>query len=342
MMIRKVLFVVLSLLLIMVIWNWSLIRYGVSQGWGQLKIVWQAKPLETYLNDSEFPDSLKSKIRLVGEIRQFAIDSLGLSDTDNYQTMFDQKGEELMWVITACEPFRIVPKTWSFPIVGEVPYKGYFVKDRALLEREQLMKEGWDVNISNPGGWSTLGWFNDPILSGMLQRSEGDLASLVIHEMVHSTLFVKDSVEFNENLASFIGDTSAYRFLINKYGLESDEFSLYSKEEHDYKKYVAHMLRGLNALEKSYQEIENDPDEMKRSKKEMAIRKIVENMDTLSLSTIRNPSKRFSKQLPNNAYFVSFRRYQSKQGIFKSELDKKFKGDVVKYIEFLKQQYPTL
>ena len=84
-------------------------------------------------------------------------------------------------------------------MVGAVPYKGFFNREKAV-KKEALEKDNYDVSIRNPGGWSTLGWFTDPILSNMLRRGDGDLASLIIHEMVHATLYVKDSAEFNENL----------------------------------------------------------------------------------------------------------------------------------------------
>jgi predicted aminopeptidase len=100
------------------------------------------------------------------------------------------------------------------------------------------------VSIRNPGGWSTLGWFTDPILSGMLKRNEGDLASLIIHEMVHATIFVKDDVDFNENLASFIGDT-ARPIIFSHQNMETlrPEFTQYWQEDQDYRRYSKHILR---------------------------------------------------------------------------------------------------
>src|SRR5690349_14303260 len=184
-----------------------------------------AEPVEECLQDPTFPDSLTRKLRLMDEIRAYAIDSLGLNDTDNYKTLYDQKGEEIMWVVTACEPFKLEAKQWKFPVVGSVPYKGFFDRRLAVELKDELDKEGWDVSIRNPGGWSTLGWFTDPILSKMLGRSEGDLANLIIHEMSHATIFVKDSIDFNENLATFIGDRGAERFLIHKHGLHSQAYA---------------------------------------------------------------------------------------------------------------------
>ncbi len=341
-MVRKIIFGSLLIFFIIIAWNWSLLVYGINQGIGQLNIVWNSRPVEEFLTDKQFPDSLKSKLRLIDDVRKFAVDSLGLKDTDNYKTLYDQKGEEVMWVVTACEPFELKPKQWTFPVVGAVPYKGYFDKEKARAERDQLEKEGWDVSVMNPGGWSTLGWFTDPILSGMLSRSEGDLASLIIHEMVHATFFVKDSVELNENLASFIADTTAYDFLKWKFGPDSKEYHTYLYEDQDYRKYYPHVLRGTNLLDSLYKAVKDEPVESKKQKKEMTIRRIVETMDTLTLHTKQKPSKRYEKRLPNNTYFMSYRRYQSKQLFFKEELDKLHSGDMLRMIKAYESKYPFL
>jgi predicted aminopeptidase len=160
-MLKKIGFGLLALLIVLVIWNWELVHYGIRQGVGQLDIVWNARPVEEFMSDPAFPDSLKAKLRMIDEVRKFAIDSLGLKDTENYKTLYDQQGKELMWVVQACEPYELKAKEWHFPIVGAVPYKGFFNKQKALDLRKELEQEGYDVSIRNPGGWSTLGWFTD-------------------------------------------------------------------------------------------------------------------------------------------------------------------------------------
>ncbi len=338
---KKIALAILVIVAALVAWNWALIAYGFEQGAGQLGVIWNARPAEEILKDPLFPDSLKEKLRLIEEVRKFAVDSLGMKDTKNYRAVFDQKGKEIMWVVTASEPFELKPRLWKFPIVGAVPYKGYFNRAKAIAEARRLEAEGWDVNVRNPGGWSTLGWFTDPILSSMLQRNEGDLASLILHEMVHSTLWVKDSVDFNENLATFIGDTAAYEFLRFKFGKGSPQYNTYLFEDRDYRKYSAHMLRGATGLDSLYKTLPaNDPILEKKEKKEQFIRKIVESLDTLSLHTARLPSRRFAKQLPNNAYFMSFRHYQSKLTTFKDQMNRNFPGDLNGYLQHLKEQYP--
>lgn len=335
--------VFLFALIIAVMVYWDLLSYAAQQGFGQLSIIWKAQPVEKYLNDPVFPDSLKVRLKLIDEVRKYAIDSLGLKDTKNYKTLYDQQGEEIMWVVIACEPFRLKPKEWEFPIVGTVPYKGYFDKEKAYALKKELEAEGWDVIIRNPGGWSTLGWFTDPILSKMLNRSEGDLANLIIHEMSHATIFVKDSIGLNENLATFIGDRGAEKYLIDQYGEQSREYINYMKEEEDYLKYVEHMLRGSRILDSLYSTMgEKDSQEQKLRLKESSIRKIISSLDTLSLSMTQKPSVRFKEKLPNNAYFMNYRHYQSKQNMFLIEWNDKFNGNLRAYILYLSQQYPFM
>lgn len=341
---KRIFLAFLFLLLAVILTQWQLVSYGIQQARGQLHIIWNAEPVQEYLADPHFPDSLKTKLNLITDVRQFAIDSLSLKDTKNYKTLYDQKGEEVMWVVMASEPFRLEAKEWNFPVIGSFPYKGFFEREEALKLRDQLESEGWDVNIRNPGGWSTLGWFTDPILSKMLERNEGDLANLIIHEMSHATIFVKDSIDFNENLATFIGDRGTEKFLLSVYGPGSEEYITYMNEDRDYMLFSDHMLKGAEKLDSLYKTMnENDPLEKRsRVKKEM-IRKIVESLDTLSLrGTTGKPSMRFREKLPNNAYFLNFIRYQSKQDIFYDEWKQRFNGDLKAYIEYLSEKYPFL
>jgi predicted aminopeptidase len=341
--VKRLLAGLLIALVVLVVIFWDLVSYAVRQGYGQFTIIWHARPVDEFLSDPEFPDSLKARLNFISEVRRYSIDSLGLKDTENYKTMFDQKGKEIMWVVMACEKFRLKPKEWEFPIVGAVPYKGFFNEKRANDLKEELENEGWDVVIRNPGGWSTLGWFTDPILSKMLSRSEGDLANLIIHEMSHATIFVKDSVDFNENLATFIGDRGAEKFLIYKYGEHSKEYTNYMEEDKDYLKFVDHMLRGAKKLDSLYNTMDpTSPIEGKLESKERVIRRIINSLDTLSLTLTSNLSKRFRNVLPNNAYFMNFRQYQSKQDTFANEWKVKFDGDLRVYISYLSSKYPFL
>jgi predicted aminopeptidase len=337
---KKVILGFLILLVVLFALYHELIIYGIRQGIGQGKILWYAKPVEEFITDTNFPDSLKTKLHLIAEVRKFAIDSLGLNDTDVYKKMYDQQGKPVLWVVQACEPFSLESIKWKFPLIGAVPYKGFFEEARALSLRDELESKGFDVMVRNPGGWSTLGWFNDPILSNMLKRSEGDLASLIIHEMVHTTVFIKDSIDFNENLANFIGDLGATEFLKYKFGKDSKQYKEYYYEDDDYTLFAEHMLRGtksLDSLYKSYNTAQTKEEKVKA--KEEQIKKIVLALDTLSLRLVEKPSERFMKRLPNNAYFMSFVHYEAKQNFFEEECNAKFNGDLKQYLGYLKKKY---
>ncbi len=341
--IKRTLFALLAVLVILVIIYSDLVVYGLRQGKGQLNIVWNARPVEEVMKDPAFPDSLKAKLVLIEQVRKYAIDSLGLKDTRNYKTLYDQRGEEIMWVVTACEPFRFQAKEWDFPILGSVPYKGFFNKEQAIALRDALDGEGWDTSIRNPGGWSTLGWFTDPILSKMLEREEGDLANLIIHEMVHATIFVKDSIDFNENLATFIGDRGAEQFLIATHGKDSEEYLTYVGEDSDFTKYSEHMLRGTEMLDSLYNTMKDtDPVDQKAALKKAAIQKIVFLLDTLSLAINKKPSERFRERLPNNTYFINMKRYQSQQDVFWEDMNNNFADDLKAYIRHHKKKHPFL
>ena len=132
-MVKKTIGVVVLVLIAFGVYYRELVSYGIAQGLGQLKIIREARPVEEFMIDPSFPDSLKSKLKLIQKARQFAIDTLGLNNTKNYTTLYDQHGEELMWVVIACEPFRLKEKRWSFPIVGSVPYKGFFDKAKKFF-----------------------------------------------------------------------------------------------------------------------------------------------------------------------------------------------------------------
>ncbi|MBA3972518.1 MAG: aminopeptidase, partial [Bacteroidetes bacterium] len=257
--------------------------YGIQQGKGQLEMVWDSRPVEDVLNDLSFPDSLKQKLRLIAEIKQFTIDSLGMNPSKNYNAVYDQKGKTSLLVVSGCEPFKFKPKEWVFPILGAVPYKGFFDKKEAKAEIDRLRADGYDVDIYSPSGWSTLGWFKDPILSNMLKRDEGDLSSLIIHELTHGTLFIKNDVDFNENLANFIGDKGAEKFLKYKFGIESKQYKNYEEGKADEKLYNEYILRSTERLDSLYKNSLSEEKFIRKKKKDKMIMQIVIGVNRLKL-----------------------------------------------------------
>ncbi len=341
-MVKKGLFIFLILLLGIIFWYRSLIYYGYVQAKGQLHIVWNARPVQEYLDDENTPDSIRLKLLLVNQIKTYAVDSLGITPSDNYTSMYDQQGKPLMWVVTGSKPYSLEPSLWEFPIVGSFPYKGFFDPEMAAVERDRLISEGLDAGVRNAGGWSTLGWLDDPILSEMLNRNEGQLAELIIHELTHFTLFVKDSVEFNENLASFVGKQGAIKFLTDTYGDSSEELVTYLDSESDYDRFVKHFIAGAHLLDSLYHTFDDHiSNEKKLTLKKKLIDHIVTSVDTIAFRFPEKYHKIINSDDINNTYFLSYLRYRSKQGVFLEEFTNIFDTNVVAYIEHYKAKYPT-
>jgi len=277
---------------------------------------------------------VKQKIQYLQDVRQFAVDSLKLADTDNYTTYYDQKGQPALWVITACPPFSLEPYEWNYSWLGSMPYKGHFKKELALAEYQELEQEGLDVHFGTVAAWSTLGWFSDPILSGMFRRSEGHLAELIIHELTHATIFVSGDAELNESLATFIGEQGAQRFLAIYFGKHSTEYTRYVNSLADEKLYKLHLMEGAQQLNALYEQFSDDvsEDEKVRLKKEK-IRDIFNRAASLDLaSPKRYYFLRNRDTIPNNTYFADYLVYNAKTYGFANELHDAFNGDLTAFI----------
>lgn len=346
-MIKKVLRLIFETVLILfflicLFW-YKMAIYGIQQGKGQLEMVWDSRPVDEVLNDASFPDSLKQKLKLITEIKQFTIDSLGMNPSKNYSAVYDQKGKQLLLVVSACEPFKLKPKEWRFPFLGSVPYKGFFDKEEAKAEIKKLRSKGYDIDVYSPSGWSTLGWFKDPILSNMLKRDEGELSNLIIHELTHGTLFIKNDVDFNENLANFIGDKGAEKFLIYKFGKESEQYIHYEEEKADEEMYNNYILKSTDRLDSLYKNSINENDILKKEKKKKLIMQIVVGVKRLPLY---DKERYFNYSLQafseGNAFFMAFTRYDSQYDFFESEYKRFYNSDLKKYMEAMKEKYPSL
>jgi len=328
--------IALILLTVYIIFNFKIVAYGVQQLKGQMAIVTDAKPIEDFLSDKSFPDSLKIKLQLIEEIKRFAIDSLGLKETKNYSTLYDQKGKPLLMNLTAAEQFKLNAFTWNFPLLGTVSYKGFFDFKKGQAEADKLRENKYDVEYSPVSAWSTLGWFRDPVFSGMLKRNEGQLAELIIHEMTHATLYLKSSVDFNENLASAVGETGAEIFLRSKFGKDSRQLVTYLNEQEDYNRFANHMLTGTKLLDSLYLTFENKNEEAKLQLKKEMISRITGSLDTIPFHNMKYKNRFKNDELPNNAYFMSFMRYDSQKDEMKKVLNEKYKGKIRDYLESLR------
>ena len=178
---------------------------------GQLRVLMARQPIEDLRADSDTPDRLREQLALVERARSFASE-LGLDVGGRYTSYVDWPGDRIVTTVVATNPGEVEAAGFRFPLVGEVPYKGFFDVAAAEDEAQALREDGLDVCVVAVTAYSTLGWMDDPVTAPMLRRGDARLVETLLHELVHATVFVPDQPEFNEGVARFIGQEAAVRF----------------------------------------------------------------------------------------------------------------------------------
>ena len=180
-------------------------RYLVRAAWEEGKILARRRPIAEIVADSTTPAAERSKLRIVLAARAFASDSVGLRARESFTTFSKLDHDTLVLVLSAAYRDRLKPYTWWFPIVGRVPYKGFFDFALARTTARRMNSDGYDVYLRPSPAFSTLGWFNDPLVSTSLNADSLDLANTVIHELTHNTFYASGQAVFNESFANFVG-----------------------------------------------------------------------------------------------------------------------------------------
>ncbi|MBN1500117.1 MAG: aminopeptidase [Spirochaetes bacterium] len=337
---KKLTYLILTLFIILFIpvisYTDNIIKYLAVQGTGQASLIINSRKIDYYLKKPDFPEDKKNRLLLIREIQNFAVSDLGLKDNGSYHKMYDQKGKPLLWLVQACPPYSLEPHKWKFPVVGSLSYKGYFRKSDALKEADKLKKAGYDVSIRNPSAWSTLGYFKDPVFSEMLNWSEGELANVILHEMTHGTIFRKNNLQFNENIATFIGENGSIAFLEKKYGKKSKELKTYINEIHDDNLFYDHIMKGTVQLNNLYNSFTSDMTvDEKNIKKTALIKEIIGNLTKLPFNN-KQSFEGYKDFTPNNAWFSGFRTYRNDLSDIDKDFKNDFDSDLNKYIIYLK------
>jgi predicted aminopeptidase len=208
--------------------------YYAQVAFGQARVLFGREKIEDALatNHSLRPDE-RAKLALVPEIRRFAHEEIGLADNGSYRTFYDTGEKPISWNVSACAKTSFTPYLWTFPFVGAAPYKGFFDLEDARAQARELAALGLDTEVREVSAYSTLGWFDDPVFRRMLAYDVGDLASTLIHELTHATVFRAGDADFNESCATFVGNEGGLAFLAARFGPESAEVRRARDEKHD-------------------------------------------------------------------------------------------------------------
>jgi predicted aminopeptidase len=171
---------------------------------GQMEILRNSEPISDLVDNPETPAKLRNKLIFIQSVRDFAANELHLPVNGHYLSYAALDRPYVVWNVFAAPQFSLTPKTWCFPIVGCVSYRGYFDEDDARRFGDSIKQEGYDVFIGGAIAYSTLGWFDDPVLSTFVSLSEPDTAALIFHELAHGVLYIKDDTAFNESFATAV------------------------------------------------------------------------------------------------------------------------------------------
>lgn len=311
--------------------------YVVKAGIAEIGILRARQPIHRVLNDSSVDADTRAKLAYVVEARRFAASELGIDVGDSYTMYTELDRDTLAMVVSAAYKDRLTPKTWWFPIVGNVPYKGHFSLQSALDEQAGLEAEGYDTYVRPTAAFSTLGWFNDPVLSTSLRADEVEVVSTVIHELSHQHLFVPGHVGFNESFATFVGRVGAIRFFCSREGSGPDSVKCQRAlaRWRDFQRFSVYLDAFVEELEAVYGDASIST-EQKVERREAVFATALDRFDTelapefetLTFGNFRNGPL-------NNATLLSRIRYYNKLPAFDAFLAS-HGGDLVAALDDLK------
>jgi predicted aminopeptidase len=180
---------------------------------GHIDLLLKKQPISGILASDDTDESLQKKLEMVLDIRKFASEHLALPVNNNYSEYADLGRDFVVWNVFATPELSLQPKQWCFVFVGCLNYRGYYSKDSAINYAAELKSQGHDVFVAGVTAYSTLGWFNDPVLNTMISRDNHYLASVIFHELSHQNIYIKNDTAFNEAFAEMVAQTGVQHWL---------------------------------------------------------------------------------------------------------------------------------
>ena len=262
---------IIALVFLVVSGGCTSIGYYAQAAKGHLSVMYQSKPIDRWLSDARLDQQLKIKLQQVQRIREFAVRELGLPDNDSYRSYADIKRQYVVWNVVATPELSLVPERWCFPVAGCVDYRGYYDMQSAQHFAGELRKKGMDVRVTGVPAYSTLGWFNDPVLSSFIHYPEHELARLIFHELAHQIAYAEGDSTFNESFATAVEEVGVSLWLSARGDPAINEsYRLYELRRNEF---LALLNTYRLRLESTY--LQNMSDDEKRQRKSELIHSMV-------------------------------------------------------------------
>ncbi len=206
-----------SLLLSLLLSGCGTVGYYYQSLHGHFSLLGDSRPISELLQDETLDVKLRQRLELILQIRGFASDNLGLPQNDSYHSYASLERKAVVWSVVATPEFSVHPKQWCYPVIGCASYRGYFDLHKAQSYADSLTGDGLDVTVDPVAAYSTLGWFDDPLPSTVIEWPESQLAGLIFHELAHQHLYVADDSEFNEAFASTVEQVGVERWFKSRH-----------------------------------------------------------------------------------------------------------------------------
>ncbi len=291
--------------------------YYLQAASGQFEILRKRTPIAAVIENPESSEELRRRLTMVQEARRFAVDELLLPDNKSYQTFADLERDYVVWNVMAAPEFSLEAKTWCYPIVGCVAYRGYFSEKKATRLADKLRANEYDVFVGGVAAYSTLGRFADPVLNTMMRWSDVDLVSVLFHELAHQRLFVKGNTGFNESFATAIAETGVQRWL-SQHGRQS-EIEEYRGRQELRKNLMGLVDTSKGELEALYQGEYSVAE--KRAKKQQLLERLSADAEKM-VSEQPFAASNWLRPPLNNARLISLVLYRGQLAIFHDLLER--------------------
>jgi len=234
---------------------------------GQIGIMNAGEPIEELLQSDDTAPELKQKLALALQMREFATNKLRLPDNDSYRSYADTGSPYVVWNIVAAPEFSLQLEEWCFPFAGCIRYRGYFAKEDVVEYAKQYREKSYDVYLRGVEAYSTLGWFDDPLLNTVLHRSDASLAGLIFHELAHQVVYVDNDSAFNESFAKTV-ELEGLRLWMKDNGT-TEAFEKYKNNSSRRIIFIELVIKTYDKLAQLY--VQKISDEDKRNKKQAII-----------------------------------------------------------------------